>query len=468
MGAFNQTVSGNANQGAVYIFTGSGSTWTQAAELTAGDGAAGDRFGETVALFGTTLAATADDFNGGAWQVGAGYLFRGSGSTWNQTAEFAPSDGENGDQFGFSLALTGTTMLVGAPQNSYLDEGDGAAYVFPSDGTQTVGTLLGADTWGGGSKSQGCQPCVDGSGGDPVNTATGDLSESATDVTLPGAGVPLSFIRTYDAQSAQAEVMAGEAAGPLGYGWSDNFAMNVSYNSSTQTATVSEENGAQTTFSPYVSGTSPAWCSGSTNFCATAPRTQATLNQNSGGSWTYTRLLGNPETFSFDSSGALTQLTDAAGDSLASSAYSPTGGQTSCPSGDTCTAWTSSASGRELVLAVNSAGQLVEVFDANSTLETTFAYSGSGCSSWSGSETADLCSVVDPDAITSAYTYDSGNANADFVYDMLTETPPGASASPPTSTTHRARLPSRATPPVASPPSITSAPIRLSTAARPP
>ena len=79
-------------------------------------------------------------------------------------------------------------------------------------------------------------------------------------MTLPGAGVPLAFTRTYDAQAAQAEVAAGSAAPALGYGWSDNLGMSVAYNSTTQTATVTEENGAQMVFTPYVSGTSPAWC----------------------------------------------------------------------------------------------------------------------------------------------------------------------------------------------------------------
>ena len=152
------------------------------------------------------------------------------------------------------------------------------------------------------------------------------------------------------------------------------------------------------------------------------------MNQNSGGTWTFVRTLGAPTTFTFNSSGALAEVADAQGDTLSSSAYSPSGGQTACPNGDTCTAWTSSASARELVVAVDSSGQLVSVFDANSTLAATFAYSGSGCSTWSGSETPDLCSANDPGDLVARYTYDSGNSTADLDYDMLTDTLPGASA----------------------------------------
>ena len=140
------------------------------------------------------------------------------------------------------------------------------------------------------------------------------------------------------------------------------------------------------------------------------------------------RTLGTPTTFTFSSSGALTGVADEEGDTLSSSAYSPGTGQTACPSGDTCTAWTSSASGRELVLAYNSSGELAAVFDANSTLVSTFAYSGTGCSSWSGSETPDLCKATDPGALVSSYTYDSANLTADLDYDLATETLPGASA----------------------------------------
>ncbi len=212
--------------------------------------------------------------------------------------------------------------------------------------------------------------------------------------------------------------------------------MSVAYDSSTQVATVTEENGAQVTFTPYVSGTSPAWCSGSTNFCPMAPRVEATLNQNGGGTWTYIRNTGAPTTFTFSSSGTLTSIADQEGDTLTSSGYSPGGGQTVCPSSNTCVAWTSSASGRELVLATNSSGQLTEVFDANSTLAASFAYSGTGCSTWS-SGPADLCTATDPGDLVESYTYDSANATASFDYDILTDTPPGRRVHRPTSTTRR-------------------------------
>jgi len=295
-----------------------------------------------------------------------------------------------------------------------------------------VGSPVGGDSRGAGSPSGpcGCSSAVpdQASVGDPVNTATGDFYESDTDVSLPGAGLPLAFTRTYDAQLAQAQVASGVPAPPLGYGWSDNLGMTVAYDASTQVATVTEENGAQISFSPFVSGTSPAWCTSATSFCSTAPRVDATLNENSGGTWTLVRTTGGQESFTFNSGGTLTSVSDPAGDTITSSGYSPGSGQTVCPSGATCSAWTSSASGRELVLAVNSAGQLVSVFDANSTLAATFTYAGAGCTTWGAGQTADLCSATDPGNQVATFSYDSTNTNAGLAYDLLTSTAPGGSA----------------------------------------
>ena len=425
-----RTVNGNVNQGAAYVFSSSGNTWTQSAELTSSDGATNDDFGHSVAISGTTaiVGAFEHTVNGDA-QQGAAYVFNSSGNTWTQSAELTSSDGAAGDSFGTSVALSGTTVVVGAPYHIA-----GMTYVFTGPFVQPQGSGVGADAWAGGSPSESCQNRCTGattssraSVADPVDAATGDIYETSTDLSLPGAGVPLAFTRTYDAQAAQVEVSNGSPAPPLGYGWSYGLGMSLAYNSTTEIATITEENGAQTTFTPYVSGTSPAWCSAATNFCATAPRIEATLNQNPNGTWTYVRTTGGQETFTFSAGGVLAQIADSSGNTLSSAAYSPGTGQTNCPSSDTCVAWTSSASGRELVLAFDSSGQLTSVFDANSTLAANFSFSGSSCTTWGGSQTPDLCTATDPGNLTTAYTYDSGNSTASFDYDMLTETPPGAS-----------------------------------------
>lgn len=361
-------------------------------------------------------------------------MFTSSGGPWSQSAEFTNSYGASNDLFSSSVALSGTIALAGAPDHNsgYSDEGE--AYFYSTSLVQPQGSVPGADTWGGGSPSEPCASCSSNlpaswsAPGETVNPITLDLSATGTDLTLPGAGVPLQFTRTYDAFAAQNEVTNGSAAPALGFGWSDNLAMTVAYNTTTQIATVTEENGAQVSFSTYVSGTSPAWCNSATNFCSAAPRIEATLNHNGDGTWTFTRTTASKTVFSFNTSGVLTKTADASGDTVTSGSYSPGTGQTTCPTGTTCTAWTSSASGRELVLAVNSSGRLTSLFDANSALAASFAYSGSGCTSWSGGQTADLCTATDPGNLISTYTYTSTVSTAAYDYNLYTETQPGASA----------------------------------------
>ncbi len=80
-------------------------------KLLPDDGAAGDRFGRSVAISGNTVIVGAylDDDNGS--QSGSAYLF--DTTTGEQIAKLLPDDGAAGDQFGGSVAISGTTAIVG-------------------------------------------------------------------------------------------------------------------------------------------------------------------------------------------------------------------------------------------------------------------------------------------------------------------------------------------------------------------
>jgi hypothetical protein len=108
-----------SNQGAVYVFTRSGTAWTQQQKLTASDAAVGDEFGSSVAIEGDTILAGArlDDFTQPASTLnqGSAYVFRRSGTTWTETLKLSASDGAAQDQSGWSVALAGSDALVGAP-----------------------------------------------------------------------------------------------------------------------------------------------------------------------------------------------------------------------------------------------------------------------------------------------------------------------------------------------------------------
>ena len=124
-------------QGSAYVFTRSGTAWTQQAKLTAADAEEADRFGEDVALEGDTVlvGAVYDDVGANGTQ-GSAYVFVGSGASWTQQAQLTASDGAAGDHFGGSVALVGDTAVVGAPTDDIdANENQGSAYVFARSGT---------------------------------------------------------------------------------------------------------------------------------------------------------------------------------------------------------------------------------------------------------------------------------------------------------------------------------------------
>jgi hypothetical protein len=112
---------------AVYVFTRSGIIWTQQASLKASNIGAADNFGFAVSLSGDTLAvgafnegssATGVDGNPNGHNLdhsGAVFLFTRSGTTWTQRAYLKASNTGEGDQFGASVSVSGGTLAVGAP-----------------------------------------------------------------------------------------------------------------------------------------------------------------------------------------------------------------------------------------------------------------------------------------------------------------------------------------------------------------
>ncbi len=136
VGAPNHTVGSNTDEGAVYVFTESGGTWSEEAELTAPDGTSDDAFGTSVSISGTTALVGAPYHKVGLYSaVGAVYVFSESGGTWSEQAELTPSPGAFEDQFGSSVSLSGATALVGAPVQTVQSQAQGAAYVFTESGT---------------------------------------------------------------------------------------------------------------------------------------------------------------------------------------------------------------------------------------------------------------------------------------------------------------------------------------------
>ena len=138
VGANGATVGGNAAQGAVYVFTESNGTWTQTQKLTVSDGAAYDNFGLSVALKGSTILVGSPQATiGGNAGQGALYVFAESNGTWSQVQKLTASDGAANSNFGESVALNGSTALIGANNATVKGHSfQGAAYIFTeSNGT---------------------------------------------------------------------------------------------------------------------------------------------------------------------------------------------------------------------------------------------------------------------------------------------------------------------------------------------
>jgi len=129
VGAPYRTVDGHFGQGALYVFTRTGTVWTQRAVLTASDGAPLDLLGMSVDIDGDTIVAGAWTAGGGA---GAAYVFTGSGNTWSEQARLTSSDAANDDLFGWSCAVDGDTIVVGAGLKS---DTEGSAHVYVRAGT---------------------------------------------------------------------------------------------------------------------------------------------------------------------------------------------------------------------------------------------------------------------------------------------------------------------------------------------
>jgi hypothetical protein len=212
VGAPQKTIGSNSTQGAAYVFVQTSGTWVQQAELTASDGAAFDEFGSSVAVSGSTIVV------GAGWRTvgsnnsqGAAYVFVESNGTWSQQAELTASDGANNNYFGFSVAVSGSTVAVGAPGYPAVGSNvaQGAAYVFAESG----------GTW----SQQAELTASDGAAYDQLGSSVA-VSGSTVVAGAPChdlcQGVAYVFVESGGTWSQQAELTASDGAAYDNFGWS--------------------------------------------------------------------------------------------------------------------------------------------------------------------------------------------------------------------------------------------------------
>jgi hypothetical protein len=139
-----------SSAGAAYVYKRTVNTWEQEAFLKPSDPSEGRLFGRSVAMSGETIIVGSDYHNSFYSPFsGAAYIFVRSGTIWTQEAILLASNGENDDGFGYSVAISGDTVAIGAinessnqQSNSYgtnasadnSQENAGAVYVFKRSG----------------------------------------------------------------------------------------------------------------------------------------------------------------------------------------------------------------------------------------------------------------------------------------------------------------------------------------------
>jgi len=232
------------NSGAVYVFVRTGQYWSQQAYLKASNREPYDFFGWSVAISGDILVVGAPGEDSGATVVngdessnnaigsGAAYVFVRRGTTWSQQAYLKASNAGAGDQFGQSVSLSGTTVLIGAhAEDSNAtgvdgNQGDntvnsaGAAYVFVQDGftwsqqAYLKASNTGSDRFGWAVSISGETAVVgadqeasnfDGVDNTPLRTAAQD------DDTAVAAGAAYVFVRNGTTWSQQAYLKASNS-----------------------------------------------------------------------------------------------------------------------------------------------------------------------------------------------------------------------------------------------------------------
>lgn len=201
--------------GAAYVFELIGDTWMQTAQLlssASGENKISGMFGWSVAVDDNLIAVGAWNETVGS-QTGAVYVFERVGGAWVPAGKILPLSGDEQERFGHSVAVSGSRIAVGAPFVTDTDDNEPPtpSYVFERSGANWVGTRLrpqGAadDSWFGYS--------IDISGDTVVVGAPG------YEVPGRGTGVGTAFVFEFNgsgwAQSAQIFDVNGQAQDFLG------------------------------------------------------------------------------------------------------------------------------------------------------------------------------------------------------------------------------------------------------------
>jgi hypothetical protein len=120
--------------GAAYVYAKAAGTWTFHSKLQASDRRAQDQFGAGMALSGDTAVIGAPRFFDGSCNGGAAYFFTLVGGIWQEQAKVLSPNGTEDDCYGFVAAMSGTTVIIAADLEDTPATNAGAAYIYTGSG----------------------------------------------------------------------------------------------------------------------------------------------------------------------------------------------------------------------------------------------------------------------------------------------------------------------------------------------
>jgi len=189
IGGYRDTDNGDQS-GSAFIYRFDGSNWNYEQKLTASEGEPFDWFGYSVDIEGDTAIVGAPNSFGQAFQSGAVYIYEFSGTHWVETQKLFPSEGVAGDNFGVSVSISASRMIIGADQRDDLGFGSGAAYIYELDIIQWIqvakllnSTGAAADLFGSSVAISNMKAVV----GSPGNDLRGSWAGSATAFETDGS-----------------------------------------------------------------------------------------------------------------------------------------------------------------------------------------------------------------------------------------------------------------------------------------
>lgn len=275
-----------SNSGAVYLYERT-TGWNMTAYIKASNAGASDKFGERLSIHGNTLAVgtpnedsnettitngPGSSLNNSNGYSGAVYIYRNSGSGWEQEAYIKASNSDAGDGFGSAVSLEGDYLAVGAPWEASSDtsitngptssldnsnEDAGAVYVFKRTGTtwaqeayiKPVNSLA-SQSFGSAIALNGRFLAVGAPGEDSNLRAIINGSSASNDTSFTNSGAVYVYERVGTNWDQSAYIKASNNDGtmlpiPGGDFPGDFFGSTVSFKADTLVVGVSDESSCQ-------------------------------------------------------------------------------------------------------------------------------------------------------------------------------------------------------------------------------